>query len=165
MPISDQHVVSRLLLRRWADADGLLVSHRIDNGYVRRCGPAGLGRVDTFVQPDLSHPVERRWHEIESRAGVAIKRVLETAEPPAGEDADSLRDLLALHLLRSHDSAEMWARAITSSREIRGLLEWLDGPGVLERLSFERTGLLPAGPGMLIAEREFQLARILHRAG
>ena len=165
VPIGDQHVVSRFLLKRWSDSGGLLISHRIDNGYVRRVGPAGVGRIDSFVQLDLSDPVERRWADIESRAGDAIQRAVEAAEPAEGDVADALKDLLALHLLRSRDSTERWALSITSNERIRQLLEWLDEPGVLENLALARTGIHAAGPELLEAEKDFQLARLERELG
>lgn len=158
-------MVSRFLLKRWADSDGLLISHRIDNGYLRRVGPSGLGRIDTFVQPDLSDPVERRWADIESRAGDATRRAVESAEPPDGDVADALKDLLALHLLRSRDSTERWAQSITSNERIRELLEWLDEPGVLGKLVLARTGIHAAGPELLKAEKDFQMARLERELG
>jgi hypothetical protein len=47
-----------MLLRRWADADGLLISHRVDNG---------------FVRPQVPHDIVRELNELQlwnSRATV-----------------------------------------------------------------------------------------------
>jgi hypothetical protein len=165
VPVGDQHVVSRLVLRRWADAKGLLVSHRVDNGFVRTAGPAGLGRIDSFVQPELSYSVEHRWAEIESRAGEAIQRALAIAEPPTGDVEDALKDLLALHLLRSHDTTEQWAEIIASNERVHGVVELLNEPGVLEQLVVARTGIHATGPGLLNDERDFQLTQLERQLG
>lgn len=147
-----QHVVSQVLLRRWCDDTGHLTSHRVDNGYVREVGSAGVGRIQGFTKPELSLEAEARWGEIEAVGAEAIAEVSSTDTAPSAVVESALRDLLALHLVRSHDSRERWAEGLRSNPRLDDLARDLRDPGLLAQLVYERSGIIAAGPSLLAEE-------------
>jgi hypothetical protein len=88
---------------------------------LRATAPATFARQDT------------PWAEIEPRAGEAIQWALASAEPPTGDVAEALKDLLALDLLHSHNTTERKAEIIASNKRVRGVVEWLNQPGADRR--------------------------------
>lgn len=165
MVVAGQHVVSRTLLRRWVDDQGVLVRHRLDNGHRRVLGTRGVGQVDCYVQPDLSGPMELRWKDIEDRAGPVLGRAASEPSELSRADRQVLIDLLALHIVRSRDSRELWQRELVANVDLRDAVEMLNDPQVLAELYRRRTGLVAIGIDTLSAERTRELNDLEARLG
>lgn len=99
-PVRGQHTVTARLLKGFADSDGRLAVFDREFGQRRRFSP-GAGIFKTFFDSWDSHGAEGRWGLFENNFPVALTQV--TARTALGEPAtvDTLRDMLALHWVRS----------------------------------------------------------------
>ena len=166
MPVKKQHVVSRTVLKRWTDADGNLASFDLRNGKLSLKSPGGSGYVEWFVMAEYSAVIEQVWKEAEDRAPELIRRI----EAGTAFDDDTIagiRELVAIHLVRSKPMAAMW-RIVHAHHNTAGRLaqirQTFSSPAVHRRFAEERTGLilpfgdippeLGAGPALAKVERD-----------
>lgn len=101
--IEKQHVVSRVLLRRFAGQDSnggaTLVPFDLEHGReLKQTGPAGCAWIAHFV-PYASKSAEDLWQTVEDRMGTAIDMV-ERGRLDLNA-ARTIKDAMALHLVRS----------------------------------------------------------------
>ena len=96
-----QHLVSVTLLNRWA-LDGKLVQVDLKTRKHALVPPRSVAFSRDFATPLQVQNTERVWAEIERRAALALTALAE------GESFDStpIKDLVALHLVRSHEMME-----------------------------------------------------------
>jgi hypothetical protein len=145
-PPRKQHVVSQVLLRRFAVAghiEASAVAHP-DSGWRRR-SPAAVGYVEDFVRANAEE-VEQVWGEVESRLAPALVDldrggIVESG----GATEEALRDCLALHWARSRRVRAAADRAWDKVRT-RSHAGLATQPELLDRSFLQLTGLHPAGP-------------------
>jgi uncharacterized protein DUF4238 len=144
--VERQHVVSRVILKRFCDDTRLLppVSVTDPNARSLPIGPRGAGWVKDFV-PRASASAERLWAQTEDR----LPRVLRLCDhdrvhsDPAAVDV--LRNTLALHYVRSPTSLVIHERTYHQARaEVQRQLP--QHPGFEEEFRRRFSGLLPTGP-------------------
>lgn len=117
---SDQHVVSRVVLRRFEDpTSNLIGNHSIQYGLRRPTGSGGLGWVNDFVKID-STATEELWSATESKlpdalAAAEARTVFDNAEHVA-----TLKEAIALHYARSIDVLDhyeaLWQGMLATKR-------------------------------------------------
>jgi len=163
--IERQHTVSRVVLRGWS------VQGRFGRVDLRwgtaneHTSPRAEGFDRWFVRGGRSTASEELWKSIEDKVGPAIAAVADGTIYARGQLAQALKDLVALHVVRSTSATEMWARAIQRSDHLRGLLEAIDDPVILRGHHEERTGLVAAGNEALEIERAYLLSEAERRLG
>lgn len=107
LPMTRQHVVSQVVLRRFADGENQLSVFDRLVGRVVRKGPAGVAYVENLVahEPESS---EHLWKTVEDRVP-ELFRSLESGQLPIdGRVVDLGKDLIALHWARSHTLLAIW---------------------------------------------------------
>lgn len=145
-PPRKQHVVSQVLLRRFAVAghiEALALTYPASRW--RRRSPAAVGYVQDFVRANVEE-VERVWGEVESRLAPALVDLDRGDSVRAGgATEEALRDCLALHWARSRPvratSDRAWDKVRTDSHA-----DLASRPDLLDRAFLQLTGLHPAGP-------------------
>lgn len=145
-PPRKQHVVSRVLLRRFAVDGDIEVSNVAypDSGW-RRQSPAAVAYVKHFVRADAEE-VEQVWSKVESRLALAFEDVDRGGSVESGgATEEALRDCLALHWARSKRVRERVGRAWEDVRA-RSHADLATRPELLDRSFLQLTGLHPAGP-------------------
>lgn len=98
----EPHLVSRVVLRAWADGRGELLQFDVRTGKRRRSGPGGFGYtrgVDLTDVPEF----EARWHEFENAWRATRSLVEGTSTVPDEGALAILRDAIAVHMARTHD--------------------------------------------------------------
>jgi hypothetical protein len=145
-PPRKQHVVSQVLLRRFAVAghiEATALAHP-DSGWRRR-SPAAVGYVEDFVRANAEE-VEQVWGEVESRLAPALVDLDRGGSVESGgATEEALRDCLALHWARSRRVRAAADRAWDSVRT-RSHADLATRPDLLDRSFLQLTGLHPAGP-------------------
>ncbi|MGW2255186.1 DUF4238 domain-containing protein [Kitasatospora sp. NPDC001660] len=125
-PVHRQHVISKVLLKRFATpqpkAAGLRVTRFDLHNPQRRHkhnSPAAFGWVDKYV-PFASGSMERLWQDTENRLPAALAAVDNGSVLADPQAKDTLRDAIALHYTRSlrvrdihHNS---WQQTYTAHR-------------------------------------------------
>jgi hypothetical protein len=124
--VTGQHIVSKVLLREWAAAVKHTTVEHVQPYNLqhpeRRLNtrpPRGIGKIENFV-PWASTSLEIKWGLVERElpnALAAVKAGTALEEPGT---AGILRDLIALHYIRSHHYREAFNRVRTS----RGRRSW-----------------------------------------
>ncbi|MFJ4674100.1 DUF4238 domain-containing protein [Kitasatospora purpeofusca] len=155
-PVVRQHVVSEVLLKRFAVPHGSQghVLHPFDlehpERHPKRTGLRGCGRVDDFV-PFASASLEKLWHQVENRLPAAAH----AAERGDVFDHDQhvlvLKDFIALHLVRSLRYRALHEQILRESIARLRLKLVTDWTQELRAQMLRRTGLHAAGPGGLLA--------------
>lgn len=117
---SDQHVVSRVVLRRFGDPTTKLIgNHSIQYGLRNPTGPGALGWVRDFVKID-SAATEELWGTTESKlpdalAAADARTVFDTAE-----HVMTIKKAIALHYARSIDVLDqhddLWQQMLATKR-------------------------------------------------
>lgn len=74
VPSERQHVVSQVLLRRWAE-DGFIRAVNLRWGTIAPKSPRAEGFVPWFVQSDFSTVIEHIWKDIEDRTPAVLDQV------------------------------------------------------------------------------------------
>ena len=146
--INDQHVVSKVLLKRFAmprKGQGLMVSEfdlEYGKSKPRSCGQAG--KVDRFVRL-ASKSAEAKWQEVEDRMPAAFQAVDDGTLFDHPDHVSAIRDVIALHFARSIQTAivheRSWRGVTAAARK-----ELLANGDVLALLSREFFGLDLVGP-------------------
>jgi hypothetical protein len=148
--VRDQHLVSRVLLHRWA-TDGVVSSFNLNhpNSPPKLLTPGGIAYKQDFVRFE-SRSVEERWQQVENRANYMFATVDAGTLFDRPYYVEDLKDLIALHLARSYATVAMWARAVGSplGRErLANIAVVLEQPGAVDALFEHFTGFAsPGGP-------------------
>jgi hypothetical protein len=159
-----QHVVSQGLLRRWVDARGRLVAHRLVHNTTKIKAPRGEGYIAGLIshRPDEA---ERRWGHYEE-AMPAVFGALDRGD--LFDHADlvaALKDFLALHFARSRTMREMFMRSRDESQQLEDIFGMTTDPDLLARFFREQFGLDPAGPEALLLARDTIIEMVKDRFG
>ncbi|MFE7946944.1 DUF4238 domain-containing protein [Streptomyces sp. NPDC057426] len=145
--VSRQHLISQVLLKRFtvpgAKSSGWqLVPFDLDHPerHHKLKSPRECGWIEDFVSYD-SASAEELWRQVEQRAPEAFAAVEAGTPFNDPEHAEILRDLVSLHLVRSHRYREVHRDAFASAREDvrRGLLQNYEAQ--LRRVALRKTGL------------------------
>ncbi|MFI6161682.1 DUF4238 domain-containing protein [Micromonospora haikouensis] len=100
--VVEQHVVARVVLKRWTNEKRVLSAVNVTDreAKVITRGPAGLGKIRNFV-PQASRSAEQVWGSTEQR----VPRLFRMCDGDAIMDdptaTEALRDVVALHYVRS----------------------------------------------------------------
>jgi hypothetical protein len=116
--IREQHVVSRVVLKQWTDRTRCLnaVSVTDRTAKVITRGPGGLGKIPSFV-PRASRSAEERWAMTE-RHVPRLVRLCDSDDILNNPDAAAtLRDLVALHLVRNRSFWRVHVQGFRHERE------------------------------------------------
>lgn len=112
-----QHLVSKVLLARFADRNGRVMTHALD-GRTYAQPILKAGRKNDFIAVNADR-YERFWGEFEGRAGAALRALdndeLSLAGRLAPKHEHALVDLMALHFARAFSAEVLWERAIQHS--------------------------------------------------
>lgn len=142
-----QHVVSRVLLRRWC-IDGVLGAYSLVHDSTETPkGPKAFGFVAGYVAVE-PQAVEELWATIENRVPAAFEQI-DAGRLPDEQGRTALIDLCALHLARSATTKKMWENALSEQLEAGGrlaeLMSWIQQPVVLRAWFEHETGLEATG--------------------
>ncbi len=148
--VRDQHVVSRVLLRRFEEPDprdGVNKVYSFDLEYPSssRLRPvSGCGNPVFDFVPFASRSVEQKWGAIETVLPGTLDAIDNGTFYANPAHADRIRDLIVLHFIRSIQSDVIrwrtWEPMHAAFEKI-----WRDDPHALENLSRTRPGLYVAG--------------------
>jgi hypothetical protein len=104
--VDDQHVISKVILKRFADVDGkwkgLLYPFRLSypNASHRPLGPDGCGKIKDFLTY-ASASAERLWKETEDRLPDALSALEDGTLLTKREQVVTIKNAIALHFARS----------------------------------------------------------------
>lgn len=168
--VSDRHVISRVLLRRWTEqgkpgAGRQLMRYDVIRGATKLRSVAQLGYVLDFVKID-SLAVEKVWQRVENHLREAITAAEDGSLKERSSSQRILREAIALHFVRSPIAAavhEYTWKAVSENR-IRALA---DTPLAVEAFRQSHGGLVPAGSEGRRMGAEAVLARLAeaHESG
>jgi hypothetical protein len=146
--VRDQHVVSKVVLKRFAARQGphkgLIVPFSLDypDGRHRPRGADGCGKIDNFV-PAASRSLEMLWKQTEDKLPEAFKH-LESPSPFAEERHLSLiKDAIALHYVRSPPVKEMHFKVFEDALAHTRELMLTEGIELLDRGFHDKHGRIP----------------------
>ncbi|MEU8789755.1 DUF4238 domain-containing protein [Streptomyces sp. NPDC048643] len=158
--VRHQHVISQVLLREFA-MPGKRVSGRHVQPYdlrhperrLKTRAPRGVAQIENFV-PFASASLEDLWGAVERELPNALDAVKAGDAFNDPHIGTVLRDLIALHYVRSQHYRELFHRLFveTYHEQRRWLLT--DGAPRLQAAVLERTGLHTAGPQGLAARAD-----------
>lgn len=147
--VKDQHVVSKVVLKRFAARHGkfkgLIVPFNLDypNGGHRPRGADGCGKIENFV-PVASRSLEMLWKQTEDKLHDAFKLFGSTNPFEKQEPISLIKDTIALHYVRSPPIKEkhfsVFDEAFAHTREL--LLS--EGLEILDRGFADKYGRAPA---------------------
>jgi hypothetical protein len=170
--ITGQHLISKVLLRRFAEPSGphqgLICPFRLEYPDARHQprGPDGCAKVDNFV-PWASRSVEKLWKETEDRLGDALAAMDAGALFGDAEQVSVIKSAIALHFARSKATwvvhARVWAQTVERSRR-----RWLtEHRQMLAHWFYVKKGFYPAGDEALgvFADELMELSVSLGRSG
>lgn len=153
--VARQHLISQVLLRRFTmpgtKGSGWQVApfdlNNPDRHHKLR-SPRECGWVEDFVAFD-SGSVEELWGSVERRAPEAFAAIDSGTPFDNPDHTEILRDLVVLHLVRSHRYRDVYLNSVTKAREKvrRGLIQ--DHSEALGREALRQTGLHLTGPQAL----------------
>jgi hypothetical protein len=117
---SDQHVVSRVVLRQFEDSTtNLIGNHSIQYGLRKPTGPGGLGWVKDFVKID-STATEELWGKTESKLPDALAAADAQTLFDSAEHVATIKEAIALHYARSIDVLDqyevLWQQMLVTKR-------------------------------------------------
>ncbi|MCL4509425.1 MAG: DUF4238 domain-containing protein [Chloroflexi bacterium] len=117
---SDQHVVSRVVLRRFEHpTTNLIGNHSIQYGLRKPTGPGGLGWVKDFVKID-STATEELWGTTESKLPDALAAADTQTLFDNAEHVATIKEAIALHYARSIDVLDqyedLWQQVLAAKR-------------------------------------------------
>lgn len=131
-PVEDQHVVSQVILRRFAGVDGkgkgLLYPFRLRYPSTRHrlLGPDGCGKIKNFVGY-ASASAEQLWKETEDKLPDALAAVDDGTLLSSPEHMTTAKNAIALHYARSEATrivhTRVFIQAAAAARN-RWLTEW-----------------------------------------
>ena len=141
-----QHLVSVTLLNRWSQ-NGKLVQVDLKTRKHALVSPRSVAFSRDFSTPLQVQQTEKAWGEIEGTAAATLNAL------DRGDSFDStpIQDLIALHLIRSHEMLEECHRLLVSYQPVQRIthLSFDD----LQRHALERIGLHIVGPEGAHAEQ------------
>lgn len=107
----DQHLQSRLLIKRFTDAAGRLRYYdlRRHRASVRNYGKAGKGGAFTRYDPAA---IERRWGQLESKVGAALLSVDDRSIFQKPHHVHALKHFIALHFFRKPSNRASWESTV-----------------------------------------------------
>jgi Protein of unknown function (DUF4238) len=148
--VRDQHLVSRVLLRKFEEPDprdgvNKVCSFDLEHPSSSRLRPvSGCGNPVFDFVPFASRSVERRWGDIETVLPATLDAIDSGTFYADPVHASRIRDLIVLHFIRSIQSDVIrwrtWEPMHATFEKI-----WRDNPVALENLSRTRPGLYVAG--------------------
>jgi hypothetical protein len=154
-PITAQHVISKVVMKRFASPAGrdgsqvcYISLYHPDRAYLR--GPAGCGKVDDYLT-FASGFLEKLWKKTEDKMHDALLAVDAGTVLSSDRHSATIKDTIALHFARSlatrQVSEQLWQQVVLQERT-----RWLRTPAgrkELQRLFRGRHGLDAAGPAAL----------------
>ncbi|MHA6757387.1 DUF4238 domain-containing protein [Streptacidiphilus sp. PAMC 29251] len=154
-PVKNQHVVSQVLLKRFAVDDGQ--GHRVQqfnldqpDRHHQLKAIKSCGMVRDFV-PFASASLEAVWGQVENLLPVAAAAAVRGDVFDDDRHVEVLKDFIALHWIRSRYYRDHYRRIVTDSlAKIRSKL-LTEKADALRKETFRRTGRHPIGPGGLLA--------------
>lgn len=168
--VGNQHVVSQVLLKRFAapvPAKGLmLVPHHVVYGPGRPRGVRGCGKAANFLRV-ASGSAERIWKDTEDRLPAAIDAALAGGIHAFPDHVATIKDALALHYVRGYRFLETHVRAYATAEDDVRAEMLRTRPQLLANVFRQRTGLEPAGVGALesVMEPTFEAWRQIEATG
>lgn len=147
-----QHVVSRVLLKRFASratpTGGLeLLEFNVRYGTERLRPPAAVGYVMDYLTAAASQ-AEQYWGEVENRLPAALAVVDDETVFEHTEHVETLKDCLALHLARSRTFRAIYDRLV-QPRLAQIWERLMSDPAAVAEFRARHNGLWPAGPEAL----------------
>ena len=171
--VTEQHVISKVVLRRFAEPWGrdralLICPFRLEYPEARHrpVGADGCAKVDNFVGW-ASASVEALWKETEDRLPDALAAMDAGTLFARAEHVAVIKSAIALHFARSKATwlvhARVWAETVEQGRK-RWLTEQRD---LLAYWFYREKGLYPAGEEALgmFADELMELSRTLAGSG
>ncbi len=140
----EQHVTSKLLMKRFASTSKLIESISVvyPQAKSRMIGPRAAGKVTDFV-PFASASMERVWNEVEQRLPDALALCDRDTLYGDHDAVVTVRNAIALHFARSLHTRELHR---SSYAEVRAALRSRISDELLDALFRQRHGLhVPAG--------------------
>ena len=110
MTVVKQHLISKVLLKQFANSGGELFSHNLEVGHGRLRTPASVAWSKSFVDHD-PHSTEALWGEVEHDLAQALAQ-LKSGESLTDDSVAALKDTVALHFLRRLRVRELWERSL-----------------------------------------------------
>ncbi|RSM40625.1 hypothetical protein DMB66_56975 [Actinoplanes sp. ATCC 53533] len=138
-----QHVVSRVILKRFAGKTGVRYLNVLrPDATGRDVGPAGVGKVQNFV-PVASTSAEMLWAQTETLLPYALDLCDRGVAHTDERALTLLREAFALHYVRSLETRITHARAYEEAREKQKQIVWASMDW---RTAFlDKYGIYPAG--------------------
>lgn len=164
-----QHLVSKVLLKRWA-VDGQLLAFNLDTGMHRGRSPKAEGYEEDFIRHG-SGQAEARWREFEDRAHRALCAVDRGTLFEDPSDVETIKGLIGLHVFRSRVATTMWNRALKrqvqqgESSHAFQLQALIHNPEAQDAIFEHLTGLRSAGPEARSFARAHLVERLDRRLG
>ncbi|MFF0189059.1 DUF4238 domain-containing protein [Streptomyces sp. NPDC005244] len=150
--VTDQHLVSQVLLREWTTpVQHAPVAHlqpydlQSPGRQLKTRPPRGVGWIKNFV-PWASASLEAKWGTVEQNLPDVLAQVKAGKALEDRRATGILRDLIALHYIRSHYFREAFNRVFTDfvPRRRQWLIE--ERPHLLTIAFEQHTGRAPSGP-------------------
>jgi hypothetical protein len=115
--VREQHVVSRVILKQFADRRRLLHAVSVTDRRARVVarGPKGVGKIADFV-PQASRSAEELWSETERQIPQLLRMCDSDAILDEPDAASVLRDVVALHYVRNRSLWRTHQRAYGDGR-------------------------------------------------
>jgi hypothetical protein len=151
-----QHVVSQVVLRRFADESNLLSVFDRISGRVTRKGAGGIAFVDNLVahEPEAS---ELLWKAVEDHVPELFSALESRSLLDEPSLVDLAKDLIALHWGRSHTLLAIWNELIPEKLQL--LVDRLLTRFTPEEAFLSVTGLYPPSTQVAKAYVEEFIAR------
>lgn len=160
----EQHIVSAVLLRRWA-ASGKLSAFDLQHRVTRLRSPRSEGFVDNYTRHDAEGH-EARWAYIENKVPYVFDLLDSGRLHDDPRAVERLKDFLALHVARSLTTKQVYDDAFAMRMmDLEATSEILNQDELLDEYSHDRTGLYPAGPQGRAGARSAYIAEITQRVG
>lgn len=147
--VKDQHVVSKVLLKRFAAPQGqfkrLIAPFSVihPDRRLRPRGPDGCGKIDHFV-PVASRSLEMHWKQTEDRLHDTFE-LFNQPDPFANQEhIDLIKDAIALHFVRSPAVKQMHVKVFQNALAHTRALMMTDALHLLDRGFQDRYGREPA---------------------
>jgi len=111
--LPDQHLLSRVLIKRFMSVDGRLRFYdlRTRRSVVKSYGPAGRGGAYT---PHAPAEMEAIWGKLESRVPAALAAIDAGTVFDDESHVQTLKHLIALHFFRSSENRRLFDRTVAT---------------------------------------------------
>lgn len=144
--VPQQHLVSRVLIKRWS-THGSVLAVDLDHPHAqpKLKAPAAIGYKIDFIKA-ASKQWENRWRATENLAPDVFAAVDDRSIFDQRALIDALKDLMAIHFARSHVVDLAWQVALGSEamgRRQKEIAIILGQDGALDELFGHYTGLVP----------------------